>query len=127
MRRTSATCSSTRSGAGWWRSSAPCRPRAWPTRRNDRACSGHLASLASLVRFVALATDYDETLADGGRVAERAAAALEKVRASGRRLVLVTGRELPDLRRVFPRVGELFDAVVAENGAVLWITAAREE
>ena len=32
---------------------------------------------------------------------------------------MVTGRELPDLRRVFPEIGG-FDAVVAENGALLW-------
>lgn len=79
------------------------------------------------MRFVALATDYDETLADEGRVTDRTTAALERLRGSGRRLLLVTGRELPDLRRVFPRAGELFDAVVAENGAVLWLTGPREE
>jgi hypothetical protein len=32
---------------------------------------------------------------------------------------MVTGRELPDLQRVFPWLG-MFDAVVAENGALLW-------
>ena len=79
------------------------------------------------MRFVAFATDYDETLADEGVATERTQAALEKVRASGRRLLLVTGRELPDLRKVFPRVGELFDAVVAENGAVLWLPKTKEE
>ena len=79
------------------------------------------------MRFVALATDYDETLADEGVATERTQAALKKVRASGRRLLLVTGRELPDLRSVFPQVGELFDAVVAENGGVLWLPGTKEE
>jgi len=43
--------------------------------------------------------------------------ALERFRKSGRKLILVTGRELEDLESVFPRL-ELFDRVVAENGAV---------
>jgi hydroxymethylpyrimidine pyrophosphatase-like HAD family hydrolase len=79
------------------------------------------------VRFVALATDYDETLAEGGSVSERTAAALERLRASGRRLLLVTGRELLDLRRAFPRAPQLSDAIVAENGAVLWVAGRGEE
>jgi HAD superfamily hydrolase (TIGR01484 family) len=45
-------------------------------------------------------------------------AALERVRASGRKIVLVTGRRLPHLVRLFPRV-DLFDRIVAENGALL--------
>jgi hypothetical protein len=69
--------------------------------------------------IAALATDYDGTLAREGKVAASALAALERLRASGRKLIMVTGRELPDLRRVFPEVVG-FDAVVAENGALLW-------
>ena len=53
-------------------------------------------------------------------------AALERVRATRRKLVLVTGRELADLREVFPRL-DLFDRVVAENGAVLYRPADRVE
>ncbi len=45
--------------------------------------------------------------------------ALAGFRRSGRMLILVTGRELPDLMSIFPRL-ELFDRVVAENGAVLY-------
>jgi HAD superfamily hydrolase (TIGR01484 family) len=52
-------------------------------------------------------------------------AALERARASGRRLILVTGRELDELLGVFPRL-ELFDRVVAENGALLYRPASRE-
>ena len=40
--------------------------------------------------------------------------------------MLVTGRELPDLVRVFPRL-DLFDRVVAENGALLFEPAAKRE
>lgn len=71
------------------------------------------------MRFLALATDYDGTLATDGRVLPRTIAALKRLRASGRKLILVTGRELSDLKRVFPRL-ELFDRVVAENGALLF-------
>ncbi len=78
------------------------------------------------MRYVALACDYDGTLALDGRVDERTVEALERAAASGRKLVLVTGRELDDLLRVFPRV-DLFDRVVAENGALLYQPATREE
>jgi hydroxymethylpyrimidine pyrophosphatase-like HAD family hydrolase len=71
------------------------------------------------MRYLALACDYDGTLASQGLVGERTVEALERLRATGRRVILVTGREIEDLRRVFPRV-ELFDRVVAENGAVVY-------
>lgn len=71
------------------------------------------------MRYLALATDYDGTLATHGEVFERTTAALERLRASGRRAVMVTGREIDDLRRTFPEL-YLFDAVVAENGALLY-------
>ncbi len=38
----------------------------------------------------------------------------------------MTGRELPNLRRVFDKF-DLFDRVVAENGAVLYRPQKREE
>jgi HAD superfamily hydrolase (TIGR01484 family) len=53
-------------------------------------------------------------------------AALERVRTSRRKLILVTGRQLADLREVFPRL-ELFDRVVVENGAVLYRPSDRLE
>jgi hydroxymethylpyrimidine pyrophosphatase-like HAD family hydrolase len=77
------------------------------------------------VPFTALATDYDGTLAHDGRVDDATLAALRRVRKSGRRLVLVTGRELEDLGRVFPAL-DVFDRVVAENGAVLHHPATRD-
>ena len=42
----------------------------------------------SAMRFVAFATDYDETLAEHGRVVRSTEQALERLRASGRKLVL---------------------------------------
>jgi HAD superfamily hydrolase (TIGR01484 family) len=73
-----------------------------------------------------LATDYDGTLAQDGIVDDATADALVAFRRSGRRLLLVTGRELPDLTRVFPRI-DLFDRVVAENGALLFDPATKKE
>ncbi len=78
------------------------------------------------MRFVGLATDYDGTLAEHGFVDQSAVAALERCRASGRKLLLVTGRELPDLLRILPHAG-LFDRIVAENGALLCNPATKAE
>jgi hydroxymethylpyrimidine pyrophosphatase-like HAD family hydrolase len=78
------------------------------------------------MRYLALATDYDGTLAHDGRVDEATIAALVRLRETGRRLLLVTGRELPDLRSIFPRL-ELFDRIVAENGALIYRPATKEE
>ena len=77
------------------------------------------------MRYLALACDYDGTLALDGRVDAATIAALERVNASGRQLLLVTGRELDDLERVFDRL-DLFSMVVAENGALLYTPSARE-
>ena len=78
------------------------------------------------MRYIALACDYDGTLAHDGRVNQATRAALERLKASGRRLVLVTGRRVEDLQRVFPDFG-VFERIVAENGAVLVDPAAREQ
>jgi len=78
------------------------------------------------MRYVVLATDYDGTLATDGKVDDATIAALTRLRESGRRLVLVTGRDLDDLLRVFPRI-DLCDRVVAENGALLYRPATHEE
>src|SRR5213595_1305473 len=78
------------------------------------------------MRYHALACDYDGTIAWGGEVSEDTVLALQEVRKSGRKLILVTGRELDDLIKVFPRL-DLFDRVVAENGALLYRPATREE
>lgn len=73
-----------------------------------------------------LATDYDGTLAHHGTVDEIALDALQRLRESGRKLVLVTGRRLESLREVFPQIN-LFDCVVAENGALLYWPEKHEE
>jgi hypothetical protein len=78
------------------------------------------------MRYHALATDYDGTLARNGQVAPHVLQALNRLKASGRKLILVTGRELGELKVVFPALA-LFDRVVAENGALLYRPATREE
>ena len=71
------------------------------------------------MRYLVLATDYDNTLASEGRISGAARAALERLRASGRRAILVTGRRLEDLLRVCA-CGDLFDYIVAENGGLVY-------
>lgn len=69
--------------------------------------------------FHAVAVDYDGTLAHADVPAPEALSALTELRARGVKTVLVTGRRLSELRRVFADVDERFDLVVAENGAVV--------
>ncbi len=78
------------------------------------------------MRNIAIAVDFDGTLAKNGKVLKKTLAAVERVRESGRYIILVTGRRLDDLLEVFPRL-ELFDRVVAENGALLYDPATRAE
>jgi hydroxymethylpyrimidine pyrophosphatase-like HAD family hydrolase len=73
-----------------------------------------------------LAVDYDGTIAAHGRLDPATARALARVRESGRKLVLVTGRLLADLRRVCPDVDLIFDVIVAENGALVHFPGRRE-
>jgi HAD superfamily hydrolase (TIGR01484 family) len=75
---------------------------------------------------LAFATDYDGTFADHGTVTDAAFAALERLKETGRKLLLVTGRDLDDLKQVFSGL-EIFDKVVAENGALLYTPATREK
>lgn len=78
------------------------------------------------MRFLVLACDYDGTLATHGKVDAATIAALEAVQASGRKLLLVTGRRLDELLRVFPEARR-FDRIVAENGALTYDPAADKE
>ena len=77
------------------------------------------------MRFRALATDYDGTLAHDGIVDEPTLAAVDRLRASGRLAIMVTGRELKDLLLTFPHI-DRFDRVVAENGAMVYNPAGNE-
>ena len=75
------------------------------------------------MRYLALAADYDGTLAQDSRVSASTVAALIKLRDSGRKLLLVTGRELDELLTVFPET-KLFERIVAENGALAYHPAS---
>jgi len=77
------------------------------------------------MRYLVLACDFDGTVATDGTVRDETLAALQRLRDSGRKLILVTGREIDDLLKVFPRI-DIFDRVVAENGALLYRPANRE-
>jgi len=77
------------------------------------------------MQYLVLATDYDGTIAHHGKVAATTIKALKKLRESGRKLLLVTGRELDDLQRTFEHF-ELFDRIVAENGALIYDPATKE-
>ena len=77
------------------------------------------------MHYLALATDYDETIADDGVVDKATLAALERLRGGARRVILITGRDLTNLQRVMPRL-DLFDLVVVENGALLYDPANHE-
>ncbi len=78
------------------------------------------------MRYLALATDYDGTLSSDDKVSELVVRALERLKVSGRRAILVTGRRLDDLLAVCSCT-HLFDLIVAENGAILYDPASAEE
>ncbi|HWO17557.1 MAG TPA: HAD-IIB family hydrolase [Kofleriaceae bacterium] len=77
------------------------------------------------MRYHALAADYDGTLAHHGTIDEATWAALRKLRESGRKLVMVTGRQLDELLELLPHP-DVFDRIVAENGALVYDPATRE-
>jgi HAD superfamily hydrolase (TIGR01484 family) len=71
------------------------------------------------LRYTALAFDYDGTLAKDGLVPASVVEVLKKVKESGRKLLIVSGRILEDLEKVFPHL-DMFDKVIVENGAVVY-------
>ena len=78
------------------------------------------------MRYQVLATDYDGTLADQGRVSEKVIGKLKQLLATSRKAILVTGREMKDLVIVFPAY-KVFDYIIAENGALIHETATGKE
>lgn len=77
-------------------------------------------------RYLALATDYDGTLAAHGRVDQPTIDALRRARDAGVRLILVSGRERESLASTFDDF-EIFDVMVLENGGVLYEPASGRE
>jgi hypothetical protein len=70
----------------------------------------------------AIACDFDGTGSFNERLAPELAAALSQARTAGFVTLLVTGRVLEDIEQLCPDLA-MFDAVVAENGAIVWLAA----
>jgi hydroxymethylpyrimidine pyrophosphatase-like HAD family hydrolase len=66
-----------------------------------------------------IATDFDGTISQGDQLAPEAARALRRWRETGRFSVLVSGRSFEFLHGLQERE-QVFDLIVAENGAVLY-------
>ncbi len=77
------------------------------------------------MRYHAIAADYDGTLAHHGLIDEPTWAALRRLRESGRKVLMVTGRELTELLGILQHP-EVFDRIVAENGAVVYEPKTKE-
>src|SRR5258708_38629850 len=71
------------------------------------------------MRYTAVALDFDGTIAHDSEVPGPVVEGLQRLKETGRKLLLVTGRELPELLSIFKGI-EIFDRVVAENGALLY-------
>jgi len=77
------------------------------------------------MHYLVLATDFDGTIAHEGVVQPETTAALHRLRAAGRKVVLVTGRELDELLALYPDTS-VFDLMVVENGALLYDPATQK-
>jgi HAD superfamily hydrolase (TIGR01484 family) len=71
------------------------------------------------MRYHILNQDYDGTIAEDEKVSQATLEALVRIKATGRYLILVTGRELGPLQGIFPEY-TIFDLIVAENGALIY-------
>jgi len=77
------------------------------------------------LNYLILACDYDGTLAKDGRVSEKTCQSLKRLHDSGIKLLLVTGREIEDLKKVFNHF-KIFEKIVAENGALIYDPHSKE-
>ncbi len=78
------------------------------------------------MQYHVLAADFDGTIAEQGVVPQSTLDALQKIKDSGRKLVLVTGRRLEPLLELMPNI-DLFDQVIVENGAVMFTPSDGKE
>jgi HAD superfamily hydrolase (TIGR01484 family) len=78
------------------------------------------------MRYHAIVTDFDGTLAKHGQVSQETVDHLQQIQASGRRLIMATGRRLEPLLALCPWI-DLFQWVIAENGALLYSPESGEE
>jgi hydroxymethylpyrimidine pyrophosphatase-like HAD family hydrolase len=78
-----------------------------------------------MMKWRALATDYDGTLATDGVPDAKALASLRRFKDAGGKAILATGRELRDFASLGINLTP-FDAVAAENGGVLLFPSTGE-
>ncbi|MGH7722969.1 MAG: HAD family hydrolase [Candidatus Dormibacteria bacterium] len=78
------------------------------------------------MRYRILACDYDGTVASQGVMAAETVASLQRLRESGRRVVLVTGRILDELLDICDDL-DVFDLAVLENGALTYNPATGQQ
>ncbi len=78
------------------------------------------------MRFRVLAADYDGTVASEGVLGPETADAIRRLRESGRRAVLVTGRILDELLDICDDL-DVFDLAVVENGALVYNPATGKQ
>jgi hydroxymethylpyrimidine pyrophosphatase-like HAD family hydrolase len=76
------------------------------------------------MRYLAVASSYDETIAGDGQIPAATLSALRRLVASGRQLVLLSRRTVEQLAECVPP--DLFACVVAEYGGLLWWPATGE-
>src|SRR4051812_4525728 len=103
--RRSIRCRPARGGAATrtpLRAASGCGRKKWSRTTTSRpTCGAWCGERGGLMRYLALATDYDGTIAHDGVVDDATLDALRRLRESGRRVLLVTGRELDELLGVF--------------------------
>jgi hypothetical protein len=73
-----------------------------------------------------LATDLDGTIAQKDQVSDQVWKMLESARENGYQIILVTGRTMKALRAIRP-FEEICEAIVAENGALVFFPRSRVE
>jgi hydroxymethylpyrimidine pyrophosphatase-like HAD family hydrolase len=71
------------------------------------------------IRYHALITDYDGTLTCDEKMSATTLSALYRIKYGGRKLILATGRRLEEIKSCIPEY-QLFDRIVAENGALIF-------
>jgi hypothetical protein len=86
--------------------------------REMREAASPRENQPGLIRLNVLALDYDGTIAVNDVLDPTVRDAVTAVRRRGIYVILVTGRRLVELNRLVGHL-DLFDAVVAENGAVI--------
>ena len=103
-----------------------CRQKCTHRPQEDSVKTATRVHPRGAMRYLALASDYDGTLAHDGVVDADTIHGVEQLIHSGRNFILVTGRELPDLLEIFPRL-DLCKRIVAENGAVIYDPVTAEK